>query len=175
MQIVDPSSMLVSASVNQADSELIRIGAKAHLKFDAYPGLELPGRVISVGAVPRSGGMRGDFMKEIPVYLKIEKMDARVIPDLSVSADVVISSEADGVIVPLESVFWEEGTPAKPFVYVRTAKGFERRPVELGLTNYIKARVVQGLKAGEPVALEPPPSQPPPKRTASNPSTGSGV
>lgn len=175
MQIVDPSSMLVSASVNQADSELIRIGAKAHLKFDAYPGLELPGRVISVGAVPRSGGMRRDFMKEIPVYLKIEKMDARVIPDLSVSADVVISSEADGVIVPLESVFWEEGTPAKPFVYVKTAKGFERRPVELGLTNYIKARVVQGLKAGEPVALEPPPSQPPPKRTASNPRTGSGV
>lgn len=74
MQIVDPSSMLVAASVNQTDSEFIRVGAKAHLRFDAYPGLELPGRVISIGAVPRSGGMRGDYMKEIPVYLKIEKM-----------------------------------------------------------------------------------------------------
>lgn len=175
MQIVDPSSMLVAAAVNQTDSDLIRVGAKAHLRFDAYPGLELPGRVISIGAVPRSGGMRGDFMKEIPVYLKIEKMDARIIPDLSVSADVVLSSEADGVIVPLESVFWQQGPPPKPYVYVRTASGFERREIELGLTNNVKARVANGLKPGEPVALEPPPERTPPKRTASNPPSGSGV
>jgi hypothetical protein len=176
MQIVDPSSMLVAAAVNQTDSEMIRVGAKAHLKFDAYPGLELPGRVVSIGAVPRTGGMRGAFMKEIPVYLKIEKMDERVIPDLSVSADVVISTESDGVIVPLESVFWEgSGAQAKPYVYVRTANGFERRTVELGLTNYTRARVVRGVKAGEPVALEPPPAQGQPKRTASNPPSGTGA
>jgi multidrug efflux pump subunit AcrA (membrane-fusion protein) len=175
MQIVDPSSMLVAASVNQTDSEFIRVGAKAHLRFDAYPGLELPGRVISIGAVPRSGGMRGDYMKEIPVYLKIEKMDERVIPDLSVSADVVVASAPDGVIVPLESVFYEDGAEGRPYVYVRTAKGFERRTVELGLKNFVKARVVNGLKAGEPVALEPPPIQQTPKKTASNPSSGSGV
>jgi membrane fusion protein (multidrug efflux system) len=175
MSIVDPSSMLVAASVNQTDSELLRMGAKAHLRFDAYPGLELPGHVVSIGAVTRSAGMRGDFMKEIPVFLKIDKMDARVIPDLSVSADVVVTSEPEGVIVPLESVFYEDGEQGKPYVYVRTANGFERRTVELGLKNYIKARVVNGLKAGEPVALEPPPVQTQPKKTAANPSSGSGA
>lgn len=175
MQIVDPSSMLVAASINQADVELIRVGAKAHLRFDAYPGLELPGKVVSIGAVTRSGGNRGDYMKEIPVYLKIEKMDSRVIPDLSVSADVVVASEPEGVIVPLESVFYDPGESGRPFVYVKTANGFERRPVELGLKNYIKAKVVNGLKAGEAVALEPPSSAPPPKKTASNPHSGSGV
>ncbi|MBA3973917.1 MAG: hypothetical protein C0504_06825 [Candidatus Solibacter sp.] len=175
MQIVDPRSMLVAASVNQTDVEMIRVGAKAHLRFDAYPGLELPGKVISIGAVPRSGGMRADHMKEIPVYLKIEKMDERVIPDLSVSADVVVASEPDGVIVPLESVFYDQGAPGRPYVYVKTAKGFEKRYVELGLRNHIRARVVNGLKAGETVALEPPASAAPPDKTASNPSTGTGV
>jgi len=175
MQIVDPSSMLVAASVNQSDSELVRVGARAHLRFDAYPGLELPGRVVSIGAVTRSGGMRGDFMKELPVYIKIEKMDDRVIPDLSVSADVVIAHEDDGVIVPLESVFYEGGAEGKAFVYVRTAKGYERRTVELGLTNYVKARVTNGLKRASRVALEPPPTHATPNRTASNPSSGSGV
>lgn len=175
MQIVDPSSMLVAASVNQADVELIRVGAKAHLRFDAYPGLVLPGKVISIGAVPRSGGNRGDFMKEIPVYLKIEKMDERVIPDLSVSADIVVASEPEGVIVPLESVFYDQGAPDRPFVYVKTANGFERRSVELGLRNYVRARVVNGLKAGETIALEPPAAAPPPKKTASTPSTGTGA
>lgn len=175
MQIVDPRSMLVAATVNQTDSEMIRVGAKAHLSFDAYPGLKLPGRVVSIGAVPRSGGSRDSYLKEIPVYLKIEKMDDRIIPDLSVSADVVISREDEGVIVPLESVFYEDGAGGKPFVYVRTANGFERRTVELGLKNYVKARVVNGLKAGEPVALEPPQVQVTPKKTAANPSSGSGV
>lgn len=175
MQIVDPNSMLVAASVNQADVELIRVGARAHLRFDAYPGLVLPGKVISIGAVPRSGGMRADHMKEIPVYLKIDKMDERVIPDLSVSADVVVANEPEGVIVGLESVFYDQGAPARPFVYVKTANGFERRHVELGLRNNVKARVVNGLKAGETVALEPPAVKTPPKKTAANPPTGTGV
>lgn len=175
MQIVDPRSMLVAASVNQTDVEMIRVGATAHLRFDAYPGLELPGKVISIGAVPRSGGNRGTYMKEIPVYLKIEKMDSRVIPDLSVSADIVVDSEPEGVVVPLESIFYDQDSPDRPFVYVKTGNGFQRRQVEIGLKNYIKAKVVNGLKAGETVAVEPPPMQTQPKKTASNPQTGTGV
>lgn len=157
MQIVDPSSMLVSAVVNQADVESIRVGAKAHLHFDAYPGLTLPGRVISVGAITRPGGQRASYVKEVPVFLKIENLDPRVIPDLSVSIDVVVETQSEQLIAPRESIF-KDSPEGKPYVYVRTASGFERREVELGLISNIKAAIVRGLKAGEAIAVEPPPA-----------------
>ncbi len=39
MQIVDPSSMVINANINQVDSEALRIGMRASVRFDAYPGL----------------------------------------------------------------------------------------------------------------------------------------
>ncbi|MCC7153691.1 MAG: HlyD family efflux transporter periplasmic adaptor subunit [Bryobacterales bacterium] len=158
-QIVDPRSMLVVANANQVDAEMIHVGAEAHLRFDAYPGLKVPAKVISVAAITRPGGMRASFYKEIPVYLKIEQMDPRIIPDLSVSVDVIIESVPSQVIAPLESVF-QDGPNAEPYVFVKSGSRFERRAVQLGLRNYIATTVPEGLKAGEVVALEPPHAAP---------------
>ena len=51
MRIVDLSSMIVNAVVNQVDAEQIRIGAKAQVRFDAYPELQLPAEVYSIAAI----------------------------------------------------------------------------------------------------------------------------
>jgi multidrug efflux pump subunit AcrA (membrane-fusion protein) len=159
-QIVDPSSMLVSAKVNQADVEFVRIGAKATLRFDAYPGLELPAHVTSIAAMTNPGGQRGTFVREVPVFLKIDRMDPRVIPDLSVSADIVIEESPNLTLAPAESVFRDsDGGPA--YVLVRTANGFEKREVEVTLRNHTTVGFRSGVKPGEVVALEKPsPKQP---------------
>lgn len=154
-RIVDPRSMLVAAIVNQADVDFLRVNAKASLTFDAYPGLELPAHVVSIAAIPKPGGQRGAFVKEISVYLKIDQMDPRVIPDLSVSVDVMVGSGVNQLVAPLESVF-QDGQNAKPYVFVKAEKGFEKRDIEIGLRNNVAAAVVSGLTAGEVIALERP-------------------
>ena len=152
MSIVDPRSMVVNATVNQADAEKLRIGLKAKVRFDAYPDLELPGRVYSVGGIPRSSGARTDWVKEIPVRLKIDRMDGRVLPDLSVAADVIIESTGDSaVVVPASSVF-EEGGKSYVMVQTATAQGWERRAVDRGLSNFTHVVIQSGLKPGEQVA-----------------------
>lgn len=157
MQIVDTSSMVINATVNQVDAERLRINAKARVRFDAYPGLELPAHVVSVAAVTKAGGFRASFMKEIPVRLKLDRLDPRIIPDLSVSADVILESEEAAAMVPLEALQIEaKAAPGKGFVYVRSAAGWARREVELGSGNHVWAAVRLGLKAGEVVALESP-------------------
>ncbi len=157
MQIVDTSSMVINATINQVDAERLRINAKAKVRFDAYPGLELQAHVVSVAAVTKAGGFRANYMKEIPVRLKLDNLDPRVIPDLSVSADVVLESEEAAAIVPLEALQQDANvTAGKRFVYVKGANGWTRREVELGFGNYIMAGVRSGLKPGEVVALESP-------------------
>jgi len=166
MRVVDPSSMVVNAAVNQVDVERLRIGARARVRFDAYPDLELPAHVYSIGAMPKGGGFRASYVKEVPVALKLDKMDHRVIPDLSVSADVVVAREGQVVIAPLETIFRDAGT-GRPFVMLQRPSGWERREVDLGLVNNLAAAVRSGLRPGDIIAAEPPPS-------AANPPPASG-
>jgi biotin carboxyl carrier protein len=156
MQIVDLSSMIVNASVNQADAEQLRIGAKAHVRFDAFPGLELPAEVTAIAALPRASVFQADYVKEVPVTLRLLRTDPRVIPDLSVSADVVLDSEAEAVIVPREAIF-TDGAEGRPFVFLQQPGGWVRRDVELGKANYVASTVRSGLKAGDVVATARPP------------------
>jgi HlyD family secretion protein len=156
MRIVDMSSMLVQARANQVDVERLRIGQRARIRFDAYPDLELPAHVHAIAPMPTSGGFRASYVKEVPVVLKIDKLDPRVIPDLSVSADVVLEEEDSAVVAPLAGIF-RDSPDGVPYVFVQKPGGWERRPVELGVRNHVYAAVRSGLRPGEVIALERPP------------------
>ena len=160
MQIVDTRSMVINATVSQVDVERMRIGLKARVRFDAYPELELPAHVYAIAAITKPGGMRANFVKEVPIRLKLDAIDPRVIPDLSVSIDVIIESQEQATVAPLAGIF-TDANGKSPFVYVKTATGWDKRDVELGLSNYIAIAVKSGLKPGEVVAVEVPIAEPP--------------
>ncbi len=157
MRIVDPSSMVVQARVNQVDVERMRLGLKARVRFDAYPGLELPAHIHAIAPMPTSSGFRANYVKEVPVVLKLDKMDPRVIPDLSVSVDVILAREEQTVVAPLAGIF-QDSPNGRPYVFVRNPGGWERREVELGLSNHVTVAVRSGLRAGEVIALDRPPA-----------------
>jgi multidrug resistance efflux pump len=156
VQIVDLRSMLVNASVNQVDAEQLRVGAKAYVHIDAFPELELPGRIYSLGAMTRQSRLRVDYVKEIPVTVTLLKTDPRVIPDLSASADVVVSNTPKALIVPREAVF-RDRPDGRPYLFVQGPSGWARREVELGPVNFILTSIRSGVGAGEVVARERPP------------------
>ena len=158
MKIVDPSSMVVNAFVNQADVEAIRIGARARVRFDAYPDLELPAHVYSVGALSRTGRFRASYLSEIPVTLRLDKMDPRVIPDLSASVDVIVAAESGPALAPREALFHDPGQP-QPYVFVQGQSGWMRREVTVGLMNNVAAVIRSGLRPGEVLAAERPPER----------------
>ncbi|MEP7365404.1 MAG: HlyD family efflux transporter periplasmic adaptor subunit [Acidobacteriota bacterium] len=162
MQIVDTSSMVVNANVNQVDVERMRIGMRANVKFDAFPDLVLPAKVYAIGTVAKSSRYRPDWIKEMAVVLKLEKIDPRVIPDLSVSVDVVVDSAENATMVPREAVQYEPGgsnQPAESFVWVRNGPAWDRRKIVVGVVNATTVSIQSGLEPGETVALETPPKQ----------------
>jgi hypothetical protein len=145
--------MVIDAMVNQVDAEKLRIGQKATVGFDAFPELELPARVYSIGTVAKSRQYRKEYVTEIPVKLKLEQTASQVIPDLSVSADVILEeSEEELPVVPLSAV--HQGSPqGEDYVYVRSGDSWERRQVELGVRSNTSVAVRSGLRPGEEVAL----------------------
>ena len=154
MKVVDPTKMTIEGNINQTESGAFRLGQKANIEFDAYPGMKLTGMVDSIAALANKGWRENFYIRNLPVRVNIVGSDPKLIPDLSASADVVVGRVDNAKLVPLGAVQAESG---KDMVYVRAAKGgFERRAVELGERNNTHAVVKSGLEAGDEVALEKP-------------------
>lgn len=151
-EVVDPSSIVLQASVNQVDAEQITYALQARVHFDAYPDLELPAKIKSIGAMTRSGGQRPQFVRDVPLQLALEASDDRVIPNLSASADIVVERAEDVLILPLECVFRDEAN--KPYAMVRTDSGWARRDLDLGITSHTEVSVEAGVGEGDAVAAE---------------------
>lgn len=152
MKIVDTASMQLEGSINQAESEGIRLGQPSEVNFDAFPDLHLHGKVAAVGALAAGGWRQNYYIRNVPVRVALMNLDARVIPDLSASADVLLKHE-DALIVPREAVLEEGG---KTVAYVKQGNRFLRRELKLGAQNHTQVAVLDGITAGEEVALQRP-------------------
>jgi multidrug efflux pump subunit AcrA (membrane-fusion protein) len=159
MQIVNPGSMVLQAQVNQADSQRVRLGQRAEVRLDAYPNEVFQGRVRSVSAMAgggsdgrfRSGS--GDHVRQISVTIDILEQDARIIPDLSASADVLLDVHENVVTAPREAL---DRIGEDYFVWVRNAaatNGAERRQVQVGALNDTHAEITDGLSGSETMEI----------------------
>src|SRR5579862_2068047 len=112
MEVIDPRTMLLNATVNQVDAQRIRIGMKAKVHLDAYPGLEFPAHVAGINALSKTSYRRPDYKGDIDVRVKIDAVDENVIPDISGSADIVLAAEENVVMAPRGAVFFEQPSNA---------------------------------------------------------------
>jgi HlyD family secretion protein len=151
--IVDPRSMVLNATVNQVDAERLRLGMKATVHLDAYNEVELPGSLLGIGAMSKTSTFRASYVGEIPIRIKIEKSEPRVIPDLTGSAEVVMSMEKNTVVAPRSAIFEET---AGAFVFIQGPEGWLKTKVDLGLSSFTNVAVHSGLKNGDVIALQRP-------------------
>jgi HlyD family secretion protein len=145
--------MVLNATVNQVDAERLRLGMKATIHLDAYPELSLPGTLVGIGAMSKTSTFRAGYVGEIPILLKVDKMDSRVIPDLTGSADVVLGSVTGAVLIPQAALFEENGGA---FVFVQGPEGWIKKQVQPGLSSFTQVAIESGLQKGDVVALQRP-------------------
>jgi multidrug resistance efflux pump len=151
-KVVDVSSMQVEGTINQTESEQVRLGQKAVIRFDAYPGLELDGKVESVGMMVTTGRRVNYFVRRVPVRIAIDGADPRVLPDLTASADVVLEEDDEALLIPREAV---QESGGKSVVLVKQGEAIVPREVEIGAYSNTQVSVVSGLQEGDQVAIQP--------------------
>ncbi len=153
MQIVDPTSMVLDATVNQVDAERLRLGMKAAVRLDAYPDLRLSGTLVGIGAMSKTSAFRASYVGEIPVRIKIEGSDSRLIPDLTGSAQILLNRVPETLLLPRSAVFDEaDGS----YVFVQGPEGWARKKVELGPANFTQTSIRSGVQKGDVIALQRP-------------------
>ena len=169
LRIVDLANMAVYADINQVDAQLVEIGSPTKIHLDAYPGAVFEGRVAAIGAVASAGqsagggggrggrggsrgGSSGQWVRQVPIRIEVLSQDERIKPDLSASADILLASEEQALVVPRSALGQIDGKDA---VWVQTGGKFEVREVRVGQLSDTEVTISSGLRAGEVIAAQP--------------------
>lgn len=145
--IVDPTSVVFDMDVDQSDIGKIKQGQQSTIVFDAYPTETLKENVSLIDFVSHTttnGGNAFTVETSLPA-----NSDYKYRVGMTADADIIINKKNDVITIPLSSL-----TPDNK-VYVKTAKGFKKVAITLGLQNDTDTQVTSGLSVGDTIALDP--------------------
>jgi HlyD family secretion protein len=163
MVIADPSETLTEVRVDEADIAQVEIGQQADIFAAAYPDTALPGTVQTIAAVARQtpGQQSLSFLVKI---LLDEQRDLKILPGMSVRADIYTQSSEETLAVPIQAVRYDdeadedggEGDQGDAaFVFVVEDGKAARREVKTGISSDSDQEILEGLEAGDTVVAGP--------------------
>jgi RND family efflux transporter MFP subunit len=151
LTLADRSQSLVEVYVDESESSFVQIGNRAEIIFDASPDLSFTGEIVDVA--PSLAETNGEEQLLATVLLDETSSDlALKLPvGLNGTVDLIAGEAQNAVLVPMEAL--HEASSGEYVVYVSQDEEWQQRPVSVGLMNYTTAEILEGLSAGETVAL----------------------
>jgi len=153
-EIPDLSSMRVEMKLEEVDRGRIKLGQQVRVRVDAVADKEFLAELDWISPIAALT-FRGPGMSEknFPAYATLKNVDPRLRPGMSATAEIVIESHPNVLLIPARASFLHQGKPA---VWVQRGQQFQIRTIEVGLRNENDIVVLSGLREGEVVALENP-------------------
>jgi RND family efflux transporter MFP subunit len=154
-EIPDLSEMRIELKLDETDRGKIRLGLPIKVKVDAIPDKEFTAELdwVSPIATVNFRGFGTPSDKTFPARATLKNLDPRLRPGMSASAELLIESVPNSLLIPLRASFSQNG---KPTVWVQSGQQFAVRRIEVGKRNENDIIVLSGLKEGERIALENP-------------------
>lgn len=149
--IPDMSTMVADIDVRERDIAKLAVDQPVTLRPDAFPELDLSGKVEFVGTLATEG--RGGAENLFRVRILLDAVDERLRPGMRAQASVLTKSYANVLRVPVEAVFYNQG---EPVCYVWARGRAERQAVDIGPSDGKQVIVEAGLEAGDRVMLTDP-------------------
>jgi HlyD family secretion protein len=153
-EIPDLSEMRVELKLDEVDRGKLQLGQQLRVRVDAIPEVEFEATLdwISPIAAVAYRGM-GLTEKTFPARATLKKVDPRLRPGMSCSAEIIIESVPEAMMIPQRASFLHKGKPA---VWIQVGERFEIRPIQVSKRNETDLIVTGGLNAGDVVAMEDP-------------------
>ncbi len=146
VDLIDPTSIYISAPMDEVDAGAVRPGLAARISVDSRPGETFPGRVVRVAPYVLDTEAQNRTL-ELEVALDDAEISASLLPGTSADAEVVLETREDVVRVPTSALIKSER------VLVLVDGRLVEREVELGLSNWQYAEVTAGIEPGEQIVV----------------------
>lgn len=153
--IVDMSSLEIEVDVSETYINRVVPGMKVEAVLDAYKDWPIPAHVITT--IPSADRAKAT----VRVRIAFDKLDPRILPDMSVKVTLLRDEPAAGtaapsaprVLLPKTAIRTADG---RKIVFVLREDRVERRAVSVGLEQGDQVEVLSGVSAGERVVIDGP-------------------
>ncbi len=146
IDLIDPTSIFVSAPMDEVDSGAIRAGLAVKLTVDSRPGETFAGTVSRVAPYVLDQEAQNRTL-EIEISIDDAEVAASLLPGTSADAEVILEKRSLVLRIPTSALL--RGRT----VLVLTDGRLVEREVRLGLRNWQFAEVLNGLALGERVVV----------------------
>jgi HlyD family secretion protein len=150
IDLIDPTSIFVSAPMDEVDSGAIRAGLPVKLSVDSRPDEQFAGHVLRVAPYVLDEEAQNRTL-EIEVGLDDPKIAESLLPGTSADAEVILESLPDVIRVPTSALL--PSRSGGQAVLVLEDGELVERPIETGLRNWQFVEVRNGLSEGELVVV----------------------
>jgi HlyD family secretion protein len=144
IDLIDPTSLYISAPMDEVDSSAFRAGQRAKVTVDSHPGAVFSGSVARIAPYVLDFEAQNRTV-EIEVEIDAPELAASLLPGTSADVEVILEIRKDVLRIPTSALL--EGRR----VLVPDNGTLIEREVEIGLKNWDYAEVLTGLSEGQAV------------------------
>ena len=137
---------IAQLNVTEMDVANIKVGQKVNLTLTSNDTKKFEGTVVGIDKV----GTVSSGVSNYPVIIKFNKDDESILPNMSVSAEIIIDQKADVVNIPTTAI--EQNNEIK-FVTVIDNGQQRTKQIETGFVGNSNTEITKGLTEGETVLI----------------------
>jgi len=146
IDLIDPTSIFVSAPMDEVDSGAIRAGMPVNLTVDSRPDESFLGSVLRVAPYVLDEEAQNRTL-EIEVEMNDPVVAESLLPGTSADAEVILEAKDSVLRVPTSALLQNQG------VLILEGGELVERRIKVGLRNWQFAEVVSGLEEGELIVV----------------------
>ncbi|AMM51452.1 hypothetical protein TH61_10085 [Rufibacter sp. DG15C] len=124
------NNFLLELEVDENDIVRVRRGQPVVILLDSYKGQ------VFEGVVEKIYPIMNEHSRTFKVEARFVKPPATLYPNLSAEANIVVQTKKNALLIPVEYLVEDQYVLVEPD---------QRRPVKVGLRDYRKAEILQGL------------------------------
>ncbi len=142
VDLLNPSSLYISAPIDEMDAERVQVGQEVRISVDSRRGQSFAGRLVRVAPYVLDVVEQN---RTVEIEAEFTDLDAvgSLLPGTSADVEVIIERRADVLVVPSTAV--ADGRR----VLVVVDGILEEREVVSGLGNWRMTEILEGLSPGE--------------------------
>jgi RND family efflux transporter MFP subunit len=153
-ELPDPSTLKISARIEEAERGQLKPGQTGTVRIDAVPDGSFEGRIDTISPTASLDFNAGwPVPRNFSVDVALANGDARLAPGMGAVVRVAVDRVSDGIVIPSSALFRKAG---RTVAYVRRGSKFEETTVEVLRRSGDEALIAKGLQPGERLALKDP-------------------
>lgn len=146
--IVNPDNQTTATvSLTEIDVTSVKPDQKVMITMDAFPDKTFTGKVLAIN----TNGQASNGVTSYPTMIIFDNSLSNMYPNMSVSADIIVDSKTDVLIVPTAAISHTDGVST---IKVMKDNQISQVSVEVGISDNSHSEIISGLNEGDTVVTD---------------------